>query len=78
MPRTITAAAQVADDLDINVAAFSRHLLAEGKVHQTVRVYTWATARLTAHLREQGMPVAVSNIRREHVESFFAAERDPC
>lgn len=77
MPRTIaTALVPVANDLDININAFARHLLAEGKSDKTVRIYTWAARRLETFLGSRGMPMAVANITREHVEEFFVGQRE--
>ena len=41
---------------------------------RTIRAYTDDCALLARFLAAMGMPTAVSNIRREHVEAFIAAE----
>jgi hypothetical protein len=43
---------------------------------RTIRAYTDDGALLARFLTPKGMPTAASNIRREHVEAFIAAELD--
>ena len=54
------------------VPSFVRHLRAENKADTTVETYTESIEQLDRFLRDQGMPVAVTGIRREHVEAFIA------
>jgi site-specific recombinase XerC len=59
------------ENFRLNAEAFSRHLDAEGKSPLTIEAYGKATDQLEAFLRAQGMPLAVSSLTREHVESFL-------
>lgn len=52
--------------------SFQRSLLAQNKSPRTVKTYLEALSLFQGFLVEQGMPRLVSNIRREHVESFIA------
>ena len=80
MARTTTTAPSPAavapEDLTHNIAAFSRHLDAERKAKKTIRIYGDAAKGLERFLRGRGMPLAVANITREHVEDYFIALRD--
>ncbi len=64
------------DDLDLNIAAFRRHLDATDHARKTIRLYTDAATDLTKFLRAQGMPTTIRNVRREHVESYLIGLRD--
>ncbi len=55
--------------------SFALHLDAT-RSPKTSRIYLDAVDRLTRHLAEQGMPTDARGVRREHVESFFAARRE--
>jgi site-specific recombinase XerD len=50
---------------------FARSLRAENKSPATVYAYVSAVAQFADFLLQKGMPTAVENIRREHVESFI-------
>jgi len=50
------------------------HLEAANLSPRTIRAYTDDGALFAAFLVAKGMPTAVSRIRREHVETFVAAE----
>lgn len=53
------------------VDQFARSLRAQNKSPATVYTYTSAVAQFAEFLLEKGMPTAVENICREHVESFI-------
>jgi site-specific recombinase XerD len=71
MPRTATRAA----DLELNIDAFCRALQAANKSPGTIASYRMATDQLRAFLEAQGMPLAVRNVKREHVEAFLVARQ---
>src|SRR5215469_10516509 len=50
------------------------HLEAANLSRRTIRAYTDDGAIFAAFLTARGMPTAAGNIRREHVETFIAAE----
>jgi site-specific recombinase XerC len=52
------------------------HLEAANLSPRTIRAYTDDGALLATFLADNGMPTAVGNIRREHVEAFIVAELD--
>ncbi len=54
--------------------SFALHLDATRRPKTGV-IYLQALDRLIRHLRDQGMPLGVGAVRREHVESFLAARR---
>jgi site-specific recombinase XerD len=56
------------------LASWRLHLEAADLSPRTIRAYTDDGALFAAFLAGKGMPTAVSNIRREHVEAFIAAE----
>lgn len=60
-----------AEDIAVNLASFARHLRAENKSPSTVVTYSKAVMQLDDYLAAQGMPRAVADIHREHVESFL-------
>jgi len=59
-------------EIAVNIARFRRHLRAENLSPRTVTTYTESAEQLARFLADQGMPLDVANIRREHVESFMA------
>src|SRR5918992_1284731 len=52
-------------------ASFGRSLRAANKAPRTVQSYLDALDHFERYLAEQGMPLAVEAIRREHVEAFL-------
>jgi site-specific recombinase XerD len=58
-------------NLEAMAKSWRRSLQAENKSPATVMAYTYATTQLAAFLQERGMPMAVADIHREHVESFL-------
>lgn len=73
MPSAPTSAAEstAAADIPANAASFARHLRAANKSPNTTKAYLDAVARFDAFLEAHGMPQAVANVRREHVEAFI-------
>lgn len=69
-----TSAAYVPDALTSLRDSFALHLDAT-HAPKTRRIYLAALNRLTDHLAAQGMPTDARAVRREHVESYFAARR---
>ncbi len=51
--------------------SFRRSLLARNRAPRTITTYLDAVGQLDGFLRSQGMPQAVTDVRREHVEAFF-------
>src|SRR5436190_23806350 len=72
MPSAPTSAAEstAAADIPANAQSFARHLRAANKSTSTTKAYLDAVTRLDAFLEAHGMPQAVANVRREHVEAF--------
>lgn len=64
----------ITGDLPIMRDSFRRSLLAQNKSAATVTGYIAAIERLRTFLARQGMPLAVANITREHLESFISDE----
>ena len=52
--------------------SFTRHLKAANLRPNTVTAYTGAIEQFRRFLVDQGMPLTVANIKREHVETFIA------
>ena len=59
-------------DLGVNIASFGRHIRAENLSPRTQETYTEAVRQFTKYLAEQGMPLEVANIHREHIEAFIS------
>ena len=59
--------------LDALLPSFRRALMAANRSQRTVQTYLEALTQLRRFLSEQGMPEEISNIKREHVETFIAA-----
>lgn len=55
--------------------SFALHLSAT-RSDKTARIYLAALEALLRHLEAKGMPTGARAIRREHVESYFAARRE--
>lgn len=58
-------------DVIPNLASFGRHLRAGNRSPMTIKAYSEAVRQFDAFLAARGMPQAVANIRREHVEAFI-------
>ena len=56
------------------LASFERSLLAEKKSPKTIDAYLSAARVFHAYLVEQGMPLEVAHIKREHVEMWMIAQ----
>ena len=53
------------------IPSFERSLRANDKSDKTIATYLEAARQLLAFLRASGMPTAVGNIRRDHIEAFI-------
>ena len=58
-------------DLAVNIDSFGRHIRAENLSPQTFDAYAGATKQFHRYSVDQGMPLEVAGIRREHVEMFI-------
>lgn len=76
-PARTRMVADPADSVNLTVPAavesYRRHLRAENKSPATLDTYLNALQRFARYLAEQGMPIAVRGVRREHVEAFLVA-----
>ena len=72
MVKPFTTTILPAGDLGVNVRSFGRHLRAENLSERTQETYLEGVRQFAAFLEVQGMPPAVSALRREHVESFIS------
>ncbi len=52
--------------------SFRRSLLAANKSHTTILAYLLGPRALGDFLRQQGMPIQIEHIRREHIEAYLA------
>jgi site-specific recombinase XerD len=68
---TSVSTGQSVGDVRTMVASFRRHLRAGNVSERTIQTYLEACTQLADFLEHQGMPVQVSNIRREHIEAFI-------
>ena len=65
------ARAAVQSDIIPNLASFNRHLKAENLSPLTQETYSESVNQLAAYLKDQGMPLEVGKLRREHIEAFI-------
>lgn len=68
---TSDAQSTATDDLDQNAVGFTLHLAAGNKSPNTIKAYREAVEQFDRFLAAKGMPRAVANVRREHVEAFI-------
>lgn len=66
-----TLAELAVDDLRSLLPDWERHLKAANKAPATIKTYVDAGRELAQFLAEAGMPVAVSDIKREHIEHYL-------
>ena len=59
-------------DLDVNIDSFDLHIRAEKLSPATLVAYVGTAKQFHQYLVDQGMPLNVADIRREHVENFIA------
>ena len=59
-------------DVAVNIASFGRHLRAENLSPRTQETYLESARQLNAFLADQGMPLEVLHIHREHIEAFLS------
>lgn len=58
-------------DFAVNVDSFVRHLRAANLSPNTLTAYVGAVEQLARYLADNGMPMQVANVKREHVEAFI-------
>jgi site-specific recombinase XerD len=58
-------------DMTVNSRSFARSIRAENLSPNTETAYLGAVARFSDFLADQGMPLDVAHIKREHVEAFI-------
>lgn len=66
---------ETAADLEVfleDLKSWERHLRAANRSKETVRSYRESIKRAMAYWQEQGMPLVVAHIKREHCEAFLA------
>ena len=59
-------------DLGVNIDSFDLHIRAENLSPATLAAYVGAARQFHQYLVDQGMPLNVADIKREHVENFVA------
>ena len=59
-------------DLGVNIDSFDLHIRAENLSPATLVAYVGAAKQFHQYVVDQGMPLNVADIRREHVENFIA------
>ncbi|MDR3471021.1 MAG: tyrosine-type recombinase/integrase [Devosia sp.] len=69
---TTSQTAPATSALAADIASFRRHLAARNLSPKTERTYIDAALLFETFLVRQGLPVALSAIRREHVEAFIS------
>jgi site-specific recombinase XerD len=71
----MTTATRMPDHISTLRDSFSLHLEAT-RAKSTTRIYLDALDGLIAFLEDNGMPVGISVIRREHIEAYLGARRE--
>ena len=71
MPQSPSTAIKAVGDLPVNIESFARHIRAENLSPATLEAYVGAVQKFHRFLVDQGMPLDMSGIRREHVEHFI-------
>ena len=59
-------------DIGVNIDSFGRHLRAENLSPRTIETYRESARQLSDYLADQGMPLEVANVHREHIEAFLS------
>jgi site-specific recombinase XerD len=75
-PTSAAESTPTVGDLTENALGFTLHLAAGNKSPNTIKAYREAVDQLARFLADKGMPQAVANIRREHVEAFIQDQLD--
>jgi site-specific recombinase XerD len=70
MKNLTAVSAATVGDLGTLIPSWARSLRAANRSAKTISTYLEAANQFLTFLQESGMPTAVANIRREHVESF--------
>jgi site-specific recombinase XerD len=75
MPDAVHEPSVAAGDIAANLTSFIYHLRASARP-KTIETYSESVKQLIDYLRQNGMPLDVAGIRREHVESFIVHLRE--
>ena len=67
-----TTAIVAGGDIGINLESFGRHLAAENMSPRTQETYSESVRQFHTFLADQGMPLEVSRIHRDHIEAFIS------
>ena len=59
-------------DIGVNIDSFGRHLRAENLSPRTSETDRESARQLSDYLADQGMPLEVANVHREHIEAFLS------
>ena len=70
---TVPARRVNAPPFDGELARFERHLTAENRSPRTIRTYGDSVRQLHTYFEQQGMPLELAHVRREHVEAFIVS-----
>ena len=70
---TVPARRVNAPPFDGELARFERHLTAENRSPRTIRTYVDSVRQLHTYFEQQGMPLELAQVRREHVEAFIVS-----
>ncbi len=71
MAQSPSSAIKSVGDLPVNIESFARHIRAENLSPATLDAYVGAVEKFRRFLMDQGMPLNLANIRREHIEHFI-------
>ena len=71
MAQSPSTAIKSVGDLPVNIESFARHIRAENLSPATLDAYVGAVEKFRRFLMDQGMPLNLANIRREHIEHFI-------
>ncbi len=71
MAQSPSSAIKSVGDLPVNIESFARHIRAENLSPATLDAYVGAVEKFRRFLVDQGMPLDLANIRREHIEHFI-------
>ena len=72
MRKATTVDYRLGGDLGVNIDSFDLHIRAENLSPATLAAYVGAAKQFHQYLFDQGMPLNLANVKREHVENFIA------
>lgn len=76
MSTTTKRSVAAAPSIDVLIGSFRRDLRARNKAPRTIQSYEEACTQFAAFLSSHGMPMKVTAIKREHVESYIVEVLD--